>query len=113
RTQQLLGFHCKQIAIEHRGGFLKRFRQAKRRHFHGKPSCLPDTALDLFDPLLEVAMTGMDVAPGVRDGIDWLARIIRGMKTHLRSTRAMTEAAQILDSIPAVAAQFFRFLLSF
>src|SRR5690606_11530728 len=64
-----------------------------------------DAALDLLDALLEVAVAGIDVAPGIDDGDHRIARIVGAVIAHLRGARAVAERTQVLDAVPAVAAQ--------
>src|SRR5690606_3663614 len=99
--------HGQQVAIQHGGRLLERLGQAHRRHFHRKAARLPDTALDLFHTLLEMAMAGVDVAPGVDDGDDRLAGIVGAVIPHLRGARPVAERTQVFDPIPAMAAQIF------
>jgi hypothetical protein len=77
---------------------------------HRKAAGLPDAALDLLDPLLEMRVAGIDVAPGVDDGDHRLARVVAAVKAHLRGARAVAEGAEILDAIPAMASEFFGLL---
>ena len=78
---------------------------AERRHLHRESPRLPDTALDLLDPLLEVRVAGIDVAPGVEDRDHRLAGVVRARVAHLRGARTVAERAQVVHAVPAVAAQ--------
>ena len=109
RAEQFFSLHRQQVAVEHGGGFLKRLRQRHRRHLHREAPCLPHPPLDFLYPLLEVAVAGVDIAPGVDDGNHRLARIVAAVVAHLRGTRAMPKRPQILHPVPPVAAQFLRF----
>jgi hypothetical protein len=102
-AQQLFGFHGQQVAVQHGGGLLHRFAQTDRRHLHRKAPGLPNTALDLFHPLLEVGVTGVDVAPSVDDGNHRFARVVTAVVAHLRGARAVAKGAQVFHAVPAVA----------
>ena len=91
-------------------GFWNGSDSEMRRHLHRKTAGLPDAALDLLDPLLEVRVAGIDVAPGVEDGDDRLAGVVAAVKAHLRGARAVAEGAEILDAVPAMASEFFGLL---
>src|SRR5579862_1359710 len=67
RAKKFLGFHGEEIAVHHRGGFLKCFAEREGGHFHGKTAGLPDAALNVFGALAEMAVAGIDVAPSVDD----------------------------------------------
>ena len=104
-AKQFLGLHGEEVAIEHRRRLLERLGEAHRRHLDRKAAGLPDAALHLLGALAEMAMAGIDVAPGVDDGDDRLAAIVLASEAHLRRARAVAERAQVLDPVPAVAAQ--------
>ena len=108
RTQQLLGFHRQQVAIEHGGRFLERFGQGDRRHLQRETAGLPYAALHFLGALAKMRVTGIDVAPGIDDRDHRLAGEILARVTHLQRARTMAERAQILGAEPAMAAQLVR-----
>jgi hypothetical protein len=52
-----------------------------------------------------MAVARVDVAPGIDDCDDGLARIIRLRAAHGSGTRTVAEGAQIVGAVPAVASQ--------
>ena len=95
-AQRLLGLHRQEVAIHHRRRLLKRLGQRHRRQFNRKAARLPYAALHLLDPLLEMGVAGIDVAPGVDDRDHRLPGIIGAIIAHLRGARTMAEGAQIV-----------------
>src|SRR5205814_248304 len=61
--------------------------------------------LDVLDPLAEMRVAGIDVAPGIDDANDRLAGPVDGIVAELAQPGAVAEGAQIGDAEPAVAAQ--------
>ena len=59
----------------------------------------------VFGALAQVAVAGIDVAPGVDNGDHRLARVVRRNATHGCRTGAVAERSQIVGAIPAVTAQ--------
>ncbi len=82
-AQQLFGFHGQEVAIKHGGGLDERFRHRDRRQLHRKAARLEHAALHVFDALLEVAVTGVQVRPGVDDGDDGPADPVVRAVAHL------------------------------
>ena len=72
-AQQFLGVHGQHVPIQHGRGLDERFRQRQRRQFKRKAARLQHAALDVFHALLEVPVAGANVAPGIKNGDDWLA----------------------------------------
>src|SRR4029077_3346353 len=68
----------------------------------------PDAALHLLYPLLEMRVTGIDVAPGIDDADHRLDPVILSVETHLRCTGSVTERTHVLLSVPTVTSQIFR-----
>jgi hypothetical protein len=112
-SQELLGLHREEVAIEHRGRLLEGLRERDRGHLDGESPGLPDAAFHLLGALAEVRVAGVDVAPRVDDRDDGLAEVVGAVVAHLRGARAMAEAAQILHPVPAVAAQLLGFFPGF
>jgi len=110
-AQQLLGLHGEEVAVHHRGRLLERLGERDRRHLDREAAGLVDAALDLLRARAEVGMARVDVAPGVDDRDHGLARVVGAVVAHLRGARAMAERPQVVDAVPAVAAQLLRFLL--
>ena len=81
-TEQFFCLHGQQIPVHHGGGFLKCFTKADCGHLYRKTASLPNAALDVVGPLTEVAVTWIDVAPGIDDGDDRLAGIVSLDTTH-------------------------------
>ena len=106
-AQRLLSLHRQKVAIHHRRRLLERLGQRHRRQFDREAARLPHAALHLLDPLLEVGVAGVDVAPGVDDRDHRLACIIGAVVAHLRRARAMAEGAQIVHPVPAMTAKVF------
>jgi hypothetical protein len=101
----LLAFHGEEIAVEHGRGFDEGLGERHRRQLDGKAAGLPDAALDVFRPLAQMAVAGVDVAPGVEDADHRLAGPVGAVIAELPQSRAMAEGAQIVGTEPAVAAQ--------
>src|SRR4029077_14811509 len=76
-AQQLFRLHGQEIAIHHRGRLLKCFAESDGRHLHREATGLPHAALYIFRAFAQMAVAGIDVAPGVNDGYDRLASIVR------------------------------------
>ena len=53
-------------------------------------------------------VAGVDVAPGVDDRDHRFAGVVAAVIAHLGRTRAVPERAEVFDTVPAVAAEFFR-----
>ena len=70
---KLLGLHGEEIAVEHGRRFDERLGERHRRQFDRKAAGLPDAALDVFGARAQMAVAGVDVAPGVEDADDRLA----------------------------------------
>src|SRR5262245_28159320 len=79
----------------------------------GKPRACQTPRLIPLGTLAEVAVARVDVAPGVDDRDHRLAGVVRPRIAHLRSARPVAERAQVVDAVPAVAAQFLGFLAGF
>jgi hypothetical protein len=109
-AQELFGLHREQVAIEHRRRLLERLGKRDRGHLDGEPARLPDAALDFLGALPEVAVARVDVAPRVDDRDHRLADVIRARVAHLRRARTVPERTQVVDAVPAMAAQLFRLL---
>ena len=107
-AQQLLRLHGEQIAVQHGGGLLERLRQRDGGHLDGKAAGLPHAALDLLRAAAEMGVALIDLAPGVDDRDHRLAGVVLAAVAHLQGARAVTEGAQILGTVPAMAAQLFR-----
>ena len=111
-AQQLLAFHGEEIAVEHGRRFDERLGERHRRQLDGKAAGLPDAALDVLGALAQMAVAGVDLAPGVEDADHRLAGPVGAVVAELPEPRAMAERAQIVAAEPAVAAQFLgRFFL--
>lgn len=91
RTQQLFGLHRQQIAVHHRGRFLKRFAECEGGHLDGKSAGLPYAFLDVFRPRAKMAMARIDIAPRVDDRDDRLSRVVSLRASHRCGTRTVTE----------------------
>ena len=104
-AQQLLGLHCEQVAIEHGGRPDEGFGERDRRQLDRQAAGLQHAALDVVDALPEVAVTRVDVGPGVDDRDHRLADPVVGRVAHLHQARAVAEAAQVVGREPARAAQ--------
>ena len=76
----------------------------------GKPPACQTPRLTSSARCAEVAVAGIDLAPGVDHGDDRLAVVVLARVAHLQRARAMAEGAQILGAVPACAAQLFGFL---
>src|SRR5204863_4822665 len=78
-----------------------------RQHgnLHRETARLPDAALDLVGPHLEVRVAGIGVAPGIQDRDDWFSRDVLGAESGLLRARPVTEGSKVLAPEPAMAAQ--------
>ncbi len=111
-AQQLLAFHGEEIAVEHGRRFDERLGKRHRRQFDRKAAGLIDAAFDVLGAVAQMAVAGVDVAPGIDDADHRLADPIGAVVAELAQPRAMAERAQIVFAEPAIAAQFFgRFFL--
>jgi hypothetical protein len=108
RAQRFLRFHREEVAVEHCGGLLERFRKRLHRQLDRKATGLPDAPFDFFHALLEVRVARVHLAPRVQDRNHRLACILLTAVAHLRRARTVAERTQVIHAIPAVAAQFFR-----
>jgi len=106
-AQQLFGLHGQEIAIHHRGWLLKCFAEGHGGHLHREAAGLPHAALYIFRALAQMAVAGIDVAPGVDDGDDRLAGIIGLHAAHGSGARTMPKRTQVVGAIPAIAAERF------
>src|SRR5262249_31557177 len=70
---------------------------------------LQHAALDVLGARAQVAVAGVDVAPGVDDADHRLAGPVGRVEAHLAPPRAVAERAQVVDAEPAIAAQWLRF----
>ena len=104
-AQQFFNVHGQQVAVKHGRGLDHRFRQGKCREFQRKTARLQHTTLDIFNTLLEVAMTGADVAPGVKDGNHRFAFPVLRAVAQLHDARAVAKRAHVVRGKPARAAQ--------
>jgi hypothetical protein len=66
---------------------------------------LPHSLFDVVRALAKMAVARIDVAPGVDNRDDRLARVIRLRTTHGSGSRTMPEGTQIVRAIPAIASQ--------
>ena len=107
-AQQFLAFHGEEVAVEHGRRFDERFGERHRRQLDRKAAGLPDAALDVFRAVAQMAVAGVDVAPGIEDADHRLAGPIVAVVAELLEPRAMAEGAQIVGAEPAVAAQSLR-----
>jgi hypothetical protein len=105
RSQQLLGLHGKEVAIEHGGRLDEGLGDRVRRQLEREAAGLEHAALDVLDPLLEVGVAGVDVGPGVEDADHRAAGPVLGGIAHLHQARAVAEGAQVVGREPAGAAQ--------
>src|ERR1700730_18469985 len=106
RAQQLFDFHREEISVEHSCRFLKVLRESHYRHFDGESTGLPDPTLNFFSSFLKVCVAGIDFAPCIHNGDDWLARVVRRRVPHLCRSRSMSEGAEVVNSVPAMTSQF-------
>ncbi len=104
-AQELLGFHREEIAVHHGGGFLKCFAERERGHLDWKTASLPDAALDIFGSFTQMAVAGIDVAPGVDNRDDGLSSVVGLDAAHRSSAGTVAERAQVIGAIPAVTAE--------
>ena len=72
-AQQFLAFHGEEIAIEHGRRFDDRLGERHRRQFDRKAAGLIDAALHVLGAVAQMAVAGVDVAPGVDDADHRLA----------------------------------------
>ena len=107
-AQQFLAFHGEEVAVQHGRRFDERLGQRHRRQLDGKAAGLPDAALHVFGAGAQMAVAGIDLAPGVEDADHRLAGPILAVVAELLEPRAMAEGAQVVAAEPAVAAQLFR-----
>src|SRR3954466_10840147 len=77
----------------------------------GNPPRLPDAPLDLLNPLLEMGVARVDVAPGIDDRDHRLAGIVGAVIAQRGGARPLSHRPQILYAVPAVAAKVLWFLL--
>ncbi len=73
----------------------------------GNPPACQMPRFTFFRTLAEVAVAGIDLAPGVDHRDDRLTVVVLARVAHLQRARAMAEGAQILRPVPACAAQLF------
>ena len=104
-AQQFLGLHGEEVAVEHGGGFYHRLGKRHGGQFDRQPAGLQHAALHVLGACAQMAMAGVDVAPGVDDADDRLAGPVRRVIAELPQPRAMPERAQVVDPEPAMAAQ--------
>ena len=111
-AQQLLAFHRKEIAVEHRRRFDEGLGKRHRWQLDRKTAGLIDAAFDVLGAVAQMPMAGVDLAPGIDDADHRLAGPIGAVIAELAQPRAMAERAQIVFAEPAIAAQLFgRFLV--
>ena len=91
--QDLFGLHRQQVAIEHGGGFHKHFAQAHDRDFHWKSSGLEHPAFDLLNPLAEMRVAGIHLAPGIEHTDDRFVLEVLVVEPHPFESRSVSEAA--------------------
>src|SRR6516165_10584811 len=81
--------------------------EGHRRQFERKATALIDAAFDVFGAIAQMAVAGVDLAPGVDDADDGFADPVGAVVTELAQPRAMSERTQIVAAEPAEAAQLF------
>ncbi len=77
------------------------------RHFQRKPSCLPNATFYFFCTLSHVAVTRIGVGPGIHDSNNRFSHKIFATKAHFHGAASMAKRTHIIDTKPALAAQFF------
>ena len=65
--------HGEEVAVEHGRRFDERLGERHRRQLDREAAGLPDAALHVFGARAQMAVAGVDVAPGVEDADDRLA----------------------------------------
>ena len=106
-AQQFLALHGEEVAIEHGRRFDERLGKRHRRQFDRKSAGLIDAALHVFGARAQMAMAGVDIAPGIDDADHRLADPVGAVIAELAQPRAVAERAQIVLAEPAIAAQLF------
>src|SRR5579884_4272170 len=106
-AQELLGLHRQQIAVEHRRRLDEDLAQRQGRQFDRKTTGLQHATFDVFRSGAQMAVTGIEIAPGIDDADDGLAVPILGVEASLTQPGTMAESPQIVDAEPAVATQLF------
>ena len=106
-AQQLFAFHGEEIAVEHGRRFDEGLGKRHRRQLDRKSAGLIDAALHVLGAGAQMAMAGVDLAPGIDDADHRLADPIGAVIAELPQPRAMAERAQIVLAEPAIAAQLF------
>ena len=105
-AQELLALHGEEVAVHHGRRLDDRLGKRHRRQFDGKAAGLIDAALHVLGARAQVAVAGVDVAPGVDDADHRLADPVGAVKAELLQPRAVAERAQVVLAEPAIAAQF-------
>ena len=105
-AQQLLGLHGEEVAIEHGRRFDHRLGERHRRQLDRKAAGLQTPRFTSSARVAQMAVAGVDVAPGVDDADHRLADPVGAVVAELPQPRAMAERAQIVLAEPAIAAQF-------
>ena len=96
RAQQFLGLHREEVAVEHGRGLHERFGQRHRRQFDREAARLQDAALHVLGTLAQMAVAGVDVAPGIDDADHRLAGPVLAVIAELAQPRAVAERAQVV-----------------